>query len=1423
MKNRIFVAFILLIQFSIKINAAYDSWFTVTGHPDGRAHTAYVLHDNSWPSSGGASFINPPGVQAVYVDGFLPEQAGWAQEIMEMAFAVAVSKEALNESFPQYIITNNTGASPIRIDQWARETRADDQGQQFTSYYLKHCTVMGWQWYDYDALRNYEDRKSKYFAAFWQIATQPARDTASLDDIKRLSELKQQIGWASATWKYAGKPVLDWRLDAYFTALANNSAITASSADQYLQDIVNNSVQASQIKTAFSDVSLFLSILSAGGQLASSFQIGLLYDRIVVMPQVGERISCIEAAVSSSPSYDPAMVAAVSDLRDVYNALCAKTGNDLIGWLEQRLEYLQLLKQTDPDKYDGLVRSGVKLIASGAQFYSTVIAGVSLSPVASAAILGGYVVWDNVQGLFDEWNKMNMAAIYMNVNEVLKHKNQVDIASVSLSTIDYTLAKHVCSLSSLNSYSAYMFHELMADVAIDPDAGLFYLLKLFVVGLTRDSATEYRDSALAYSARILALPGDVDMRNNRDFLYQSAGGAGWPVSSYASAKTFLLNKMVWDRPRTSPSAVIQSITPTSITRGSGTLVFNGSTSSATTPSTTLTAYRWNSSIDGQLYSGANSSFSRDSTTLSAGQHTISLQVQDSNGLWSDNTAQATLYVYAAGPDKGHDLAVNRIDLDKTVIAVNGTVRTDVFIENQGTNAESGFAILYKLLNSSGGVLDQKTNYPAGTWNPGQNSGPGYVYLTSIGGYSGAANIEVTVQNTLDEDRSDNTRTSGIYVGTPPTYDGYVGGSWTYIYGTGDATESGYALALLNDYGGSVRISITKGSTWTATMSPDQFNFFDANKFAVLYIGKQSGTPTKYGFGMFVNNTNQAWLAQKIVVGDEGGTGVFTNKRASSTSTACDDWYISASGQGSTVAGWNPQGQKVDDYTYRVTVSPPLNTAGYYEFWFDNCVGFGLSPTVTTRTGPAMAMRAAITVNEDREPETAITSCPTGTISTRTVTAQFAGSDDRTPTTNMTYAYRLTGYQDSWSSYSLVTSVTYSNLTNGVCSFEVKAKDNQGQIDSSPAQCTFTVNVQIPPGTPNNVSPSQNGILRPTQPFTLQASAFSDPDPGSSQLAAIFQIRNDSGDYNTPVWTNGTLGVSTSCVVPLGALPGGKIYWWRCIYRDNTGLWSDFSGETSFTLQTNHSPVANASSIEVTHDKTATIQLSVSDEDGDSLSCQAINQPSHGSIITNTPTSISYTPNAHYLGADSITYKASDGLSLSSTQTVTISVVNHAPIANNILAVMGSGERTTIALPVSDSDADALSYSITANPAHGTLFTNNLTNGIVDYQSETGFNDTDSISYSASDGLASCTGTITLMVSDPNDITVDILLDNIKRAIVQYPTVTGRTYKVQYSDTMLGPWSNLFSGAMGDGTLKETTDTNQTLPKARFYRVSVMPP
>lgn len=99
------------------------------------------------------------------------------------------------------------------------------------------------------------------------------------------------------------------------------------------------------------------------------------------------------------------------------------------------------------------------------------------------------------------------------------------------------------------------------------------------------------------------------------------------------------------------------------------------------------------------------------------------------------------------------------------------------------------------------------------------------------------------------------------------------------------------------------------------------------------------------------------------------------------------------------------------------------------------------------------------------PETNIASstCPVSPIRTSTITFTFSGSDlknDGTPgtsTQNLQYSYR----QDTgtWSSYSLNTTATLSNLTTGRHTFEVKAMDTVGNIDPTPASCNFTYTPQ----------------------------------------------------------------------------------------------------------------------------------------------------------------------------------------------------------------------------------------------------------------------------------------------------------------------------------------------------------------------------
>ena len=71
-----------------------------------------------------------------------------------------------------------------------------------------------------------------------------------------------------------------------------------------------------------------------------------------------------------------------------------------------------------------------------------------------------------------------------------------------------------------------------------------------------------------------------------------------------------------------------------------------------------------------------------------------------------------------------------------------------------------------------------------------------------------------------------------------------------------------------------------------------------------------------------------------------------------------------------------------------------------------------------------------------------------------------------------------------------------------------------------------------------------------------------------------------------------------------------------------------------------------------------------DIDGDSLTAQVVAGPQHGSLTVNANGSFRYQGNKDYFGADSFTYRVSDGSANSDLATVRLNIaaVNDAPVA-----------------------------------------------------------------------------------------------------------------------------------------------------------------
>ena len=129
---------------------------------------------------------------------------------------------------------------------------------------------------------------------------------------------------------------------------------------------------------------------------------------------------------------------------------------------------------------------------------------------------------------------------------------------------------------------------------------------------------------------------------------------------------------------------------------------------------------------------------------------------------------------------------------------------------------------------------------------------------------------------------------------------------------------------------------------------------------------------------------------------------------------------------------------------------PLGTYTFY---------FALDDPDGMATGPWWGLDS-VEVIVQPAPTTSIKSGPSGTITDNDVTFTYSGSDNETSTSDLVYSYYLDGLSSTWSSYSGSTFTRYPNLKNGSYTFKVRAKDEAGNVDASPATRSFSVNAFV---------------------------------------------------------------------------------------------------------------------------------------------------------------------------------------------------------------------------------------------------------------------------------------------------------------------------------------------------------------------------
>ena len=190
--------------------------------------------------------------------------------------------------------------------------------------------------------------------------------------------------------------------------------------------------------------------------------------------------------------------------------------------------------------------------------------------------------------------------------------------------------------------------------------------------------------------------------------------------------------------------------------------------------------------------------------------------------------------------------------------------------------------------------------------------------------------------------------------------------------------------------------------------------------------------------------------------------------------------------------------------------------------------------------------------------------------------------------------------------------------------------------------------------------------------------------------------------------------------------------------------------------TNQAPVAVNDAVSVRHDTQGLVsapgvKANDSDPDGDALTAILVNGPSHAAAFhLNADGSADYTPAGHFAGTDTFTYKVNDGVADSNIATVTITVWNNAPTAQNdsystkhdtLLSVAAPG----VMLNDSDPDGDPITAVLANGPSHSQSFTL-AADGSFQYLPAQHYKGTDTFTYKVTDDIAnSATVTVTINV------------------------------------------------------------------------------
>jgi len=359
--------------------------------------------------------------------------------------------------------------------------------------------------------------------------------------------------------------------------------------------------------------------------------------------------------------------------------------------------------------------------------------------------------------------------------------------------------------------------------------------------------------------------------------------------------------------------------------------------------------------------------------------------------------------------------------------------------------------------------------------------------------------------------------------------------------------------------------------------------------------------------------------------------------------------------------------------------------------------------------------------------------------------------------------------------------------------------------------TFTVSDGTATSTEATVSITVNDVPEPnTVPVANNQSVTVDEDTSNNTITLSgTDADGDVLSYTYGQPSNGSLSGSGNNLsyTPTPNFFGADSF----TFTVNDGTATSTEATISITVndvpEPNTVPVANNQSVTVDEDTSNnTITLSGTDADGDALS-YTYGQPSNGSL-SGSGNNLSYTPTPNFFGVDSFTFTVNDGTATSTEATVSITVndvpePNIAPVANNQdITVEAESTNNSIILVGTDEDGDSLAYTNTS-PLNGTL---TGTGANLMYTPNSGYIGNDSFTFTVTDGIASSTGTVNIIVRAVEPLPLAVSGSVIK---VDGTGVTGAQINI-FKNNILQNSVPIVTGLNGDYSLALHVNSDYTV-------------